>query len=67
MFWRPNDSRKRKCYISSGYKERTEMSLVYFEGKLQQNMYAFQVKMLESGRKNIFRGKKTRDKVPLMF
>ena len=33
------------------------MSLVYFEGKLQQNMYAFQVKMLESGRKNIFRGK----------
>ena len=28
---------------------------------------AFQVKMLESSGKNIFRGKKTTDKVPLMF
>ena len=44
--------------------------MLYLECELEQVtlwlMY-FQVKMLEHGRKNIFRDKRTRNKVPSMF
>ena len=41
MFSRPKDSRKNKCYIFSGYKERSKVCLVYLECKLQQDSYGW--------------------------
>ena len=41
MFWTPKDSIKRKWCLFSGYKQRNKVSLVYLDGKLQQDRYGW--------------------------
>ena len=41
MFQRPKDRMKRKYYIFSSYKQRNKVSLVYLEGKLQQDRHGW--------------------------
>ena len=70
MFWRLKESKKSKCYVFSGYKQRNKVWLVYFEWKLQQNRYGwwiFKLKCHQTAKKNIFREKRTVNKVPYMF
>ena len=57
-----------KCYDFKGYKQINKASLLYLEYQLQQErLMFFLVKTPENGRKNIFRDKKTTNKVLLMI
>ena len=50
-----------------GYRQGNKFLFVCLEFKPPQASYGSCVKMVENGRKNIFRGKKKTEKVPLMF
>ena len=59
---------KCKCYDFKRYKQINKASLLYLEYQLQQErLMFFLVKTPENGRKNIFRDKKTTNKVLLMI
>ena len=37
IFWMPNDSVKRMCYVVTGYKQNNKVSFVYLEYKSQES------------------------------